>query len=233
MGDSAALSDKQNNHLKVVKSFDDLMGGNTFAMLGEQTILFKNEKGEHVLFKIDPKVKYTANDFLKLPEGAPFELLNGKLINMPSPFDQHQSIAANIHLILGHYIKKNKLGTLRFAPLDVHLDEDNIVQPDLLFIANDRKNIINKWVIGAPDVVIEIFSNSTKKKDKNAKFKLYQKHGVLEYWLVDPEIKSVEIYILKSKKFILKDKYSEGEKLKSDIIKGFEMVTNEIFETEN
>jgi Uma2 family endonuclease len=233
MGDSAALSDKPNNHLKVVKSFDDLMGGNTFAMLGEQTILFKNEKGEHVLFKIDPKVKYTANDFLKLPEGAPFELLNGKLTYMASPKILHQLILGNILSFLFLFVKKNKIGQVISSPMDVHFDKNNIVQPDILFVSNENKKIIQEYVIGAPDVVIEIFSNSTKKKDKNAKFKLYQKHGVLEYWLVDPEIKSVEIYILKSKKFILKDKYSEGEKLKSDIIKGFEMATSEIFETEN
>ena len=163
MGDTAFLGKTYNSHLHVVSNLSDLLNGRMYAMLGDRTIVFENEKGKYVIFTVDPDADYTKEDFMQLPEGAPFELLNGKLTYMPSPFDPHQNAAGNIYLALGLHVKQNKLGVVRFAPLDVHLDRKNIFQPDLLFVSKQRTNIIGKWVFGAPDLTIEIHSKSTKK----------------------------------------------------------------------
>ena len=229
MGSAAVLEHKESNNLQVVKSLDDLLYGKTYSLLSRNRLLFKNEKGEHVIFRIDPEKKYTKKDYMQLPEGAPYELLNGKLTHMPSPFDYHQNVSWNLSLELGIFNKKHKLGIFRAAPYDVHFDKENIAQPDILFISNERKSIIDKYAWAAPDLAVEIHSKSTKKRDKEVKFKLYEKHGVKEYWMVDTDAKTVEVYILKNKKFKLKATYKKGETLKSDILIGFEMKINDVF----
>ncbi len=232
MGHTAFIEKKHDKHLKVVSNLGELLKGKTYAMLGDQTIVYENDKGKYVIFTIDPNAHYTKEDFMQLPEGAPFELLNGKLTFMPSPFDPHQNASSNLHISLGAFIKQHKLGVIRAAPLDVHLDEENIFQPDLFFVAKERTSIIKKWVFGPPDLVVEIHSKSTKKSDLNTKYKQYEKHGVPEYWMVDTESKTVKIYVLKGKKYVLKGEYKEGSKLASNVVNGFEMAIDDIFEVD-
>ncbi len=200
-------------------------------MLSEQVILFENEEGEYVLFTIDPQATYTKEDFMQLPEGAPFELLNGKLNYMASPKTLHQLILGNIFNYLFFFVKQQKLGKVFSSPMDVHFDEENIVQPDILFVSKERNAIIQDWIFGAPDLAVEIFSPSTKRTDQKTKFNLYQKHGVLEYWLVDTKQESVEVHVLENKKYALKGNYKVGDSLKSNVVKGFEMAINDVFET--
>ncbi|MFQ5446523.1 MAG: Uma2 family endonuclease, partial [Saprospiraceae bacterium] len=121
------------SYFKTVDSFDDLLGGKTYTMLGENVMVYKDKKGKYVVFTIDPKATYTVDDFVELPEGAPFELLNGKLIYMSSPKDYHQEVSLNLAAALHYFVKSNKLGVIREAPYDVHLDGKNIFQPDILF----------------------------------------------------------------------------------------------------
>ncbi len=230
MTDTTVLKQKQNRYLQIVHSFDDILKGNTYAMLGEQVMLFENEKGEYVLFTIDPLATYSKKDFMQLPEGAPFELQNGKLIYIASPKTLHQLILGNIFNYLFFFVKQQKLGKVFSSPMDVHFDEKNIVQPDILFVSKERNAIIKDWIFGAPDLAVEIFSPSTKRNDKKNKFNLYQKHGVLEYWLVDTELKTVEVHVLKEKKYALKGIYKAGDSLKSNVVKGFEMAVVELFE---
>lgn len=230
MGSAAIKEKQQDNGLQVVQSLDDLLLGNTYTMLSYDRMLFKNEKGNYVIFRIDAEKEYTKEDYLKLPEGAPYELLNGKLTHMASPFDYHQNISWNLSLLLGNFNKIHKLGILRAAPYDVHFDKKNVIQPDFIFISNERKHIIEKWAMGAPDLVIEIHSKSTKKKDIDSKFKLFEKHGVKEYWMVDTDKKTVNVQILKNKKFHQKAEYKIGEILKSEVLTGLEIPVDEIFE---
>ena len=170
---------------------------------------------------------------MKLPEGAPYELLNGKLKQMASPFTLHQRISILLSTYLFLFVRKNTLGEVLSAPMDVHFDKKNIVQPDVLFISNERKKIIDKWVMGAPDLIIEIHSKSTKTKDKKPKFKLYEKYAVKEYWMVDTDKRTVDVQILVDGKFHQKSEYKKGEILQSDILKGFEISIDEIFEKDN
>jgi len=174
--------------------------------------------------------KYTYEDYSKLPEGAPYQLINGELIMSPSPSTYHQKIAINITVILNKYVEKNKLGALLFSPVDVYFNEYETYQPDIIFISKERKQIIKENRIeGAPDLVIEILSENNAYYDLKHKKNIYEKYGVKEYRIVDPIEKSVEIFENKGKKFVpLESKKEKGE-INSKMFKGLKIDTETIF----
>ena len=162
----------QTSHFKIFETFDDLLEeGKSYVLLNENSLLYQNETGKYVFLTIDPKATYSADDFMKLPEGAPFELLNGKLTNMPPPKSPHQIASGNLFSALHLFVKRNKLGIVLSAPMDVHLDNKNIFQPDILFLSNDRKSLLKDWVYGVPDLTVEIISPGSKSDDLKTKFK--------------------------------------------------------------
>jgi len=137
-----------------------------------------------------------------LPEGTLCELINNQLIMSPSPLDVHQVIAGEIYLELSLYLRKNKIGEIRIAPYDVHFSSENILQPDLLFIENKNLDKIRKnGFYGAPDLIIEILSPSSLKIDYKDKKSVYEKFGVQEYFIVDPESKKVDSFFIKNGKY--------------------------------
>jgi len=155
--------------------------------------------------------KMTAEQFLSGDETSqPRHLIDGDIFEMDSPTPNHQIIAFRIINLLMPLLKT---GDLFFAPLDVQLDDFNVVQPDIFWIAADSKLavITSKRVIGAPDLVIEILSPSTASFDRKRKFKLYETHGVRELWLVDPEAGLVEVWHRVDEKFSRLDVYEAGE----------------------
>src|SRR5690606_8997701 len=142
------------------------------------------------------------------------EYLNGDIIMTPARSPQHQMIAANLMLLLGQYAKQQGLGLVLAAPLDVILArEAQIAQPDLVFISKGRaaKLVGRAAINGAPDLAIEILSPSTVRADRKLKLPLYAKHGVAEYWIVDPEDRSVEIYALDGQSYRVASIYLPGE----------------------
>lgn len=137
-----------------------------------------------------------------LPEGTPVQLIENKLIKSPSPFDVHQKVLIKIVNQIINYIERHHLGEVRIAPYDVYFDSDNIFQPDIIFIANDNlKNIQKNGYHGAPDLVIEILSPSTAQYDLKEKKKVYERNGVKEYWIIDPNYKSAQGFYLKEGKY--------------------------------
>ena len=133
------------------------------------------------------KRDYTYEDYRNLPEGAPYQLIEGELILTPSPMPYHQEISRELGFRLLTFVKKNDLGHVFYAPLDVYFSERDVYQPDILFIEKDRRKIIGKTKIeGSPDIVMEILSPSTAYYDLRKKFRVYAKQGVREYWIVDP-----------------------------------------------
>ncbi|MFN0047991.1 MAG: Uma2 family endonuclease [Cytophagales bacterium] len=133
------------------------------------------------------KEKASVEDYMNLPEGGKYQLIDGEIIEMASPIEKHQDLSGEIFAKLFLHTKKNILGKVFSAPFDVHFDEENIFQPDILFVSNERIEIIKKWIYGAPDVVIEILSPTTAYFDSHRKFHTYEKYGVKEYFLVNPE----------------------------------------------
>jgi Uma2 family endonuclease len=114
--------------------------------------------------------------------------------------------------------------------MDVHLDETNVVQPDLLFVSISRSGILGKHIHGAPDLVVEILSGSTAKKDYEEKMELYGKYDVIEYWIVKPKEESVEVYHNHEQKMQLFVEVGIEDTIKSVAIEGFELEVRRIFE---
>ena len=142
--------------------------------------------------------KWTYNDYLNLEDEKRFEIIGGRLIMMsPAPETNHQLISARLGFSFIRFVEPNGLGYILYAPTDVILDAENVVQPDILFIAKDNKHIIKKrGVFGAPELVVEILSPSTQYKDVFEKKNLYERFRVKEYWMVNPYMKSIEVLSL-------------------------------------
>lgn len=145
---------------------------------------------------------YRAADYWQLPEGEPCELLRGRFVMSPSPIPCHQMISALLSELL---LKASRQGggMSLVAPMDVVLSDDTIPQPDLLYIAKDRREIIKQRVEGPPDLVIEILSPGTERRDRLAKLDLYARYGVSEYWIVDPEAQLIEFLLNEQGRYVV------------------------------
>jgi Uma2 family endonuclease len=142
--------------------------------------------------------------YRSLPEGTMAQLIQNQIIMSPAPLDRHQRISMELSYELIGHVKRRKLGTVRYAPYDVFLDDKNAFQPDILFVSKENMHLIEEdGLYGAPDLVIEILSPSNSTYDLKVKKEVYERYGVKEYWIVDPEDNNVTGYTLKDSKFVL------------------------------
>lgn len=140
--------------------------------------------------------------FKSLPEGTLAQLIKNNLVMTPAPLFRHQDTQRMILESLYAYLSSNPAGKLWVAPLDVYLDEENVFQPDILFIRKENSHIIREdGIYGAPDIIIEILSPSTAHYDLNEKKHIYERSGVQEYHVVDPDNKETKGFFLKSGKY--------------------------------
>lgn len=147
--------------------------------------------------------EFTLEDYYALPEERRVELIDGVLYDMAAPTNIHQLICGEIFMVFRDFIRNSKGSCIpAMAPLDVQLNCDNrtMIQPDVLVIC-DRNKLSNGHVCGAPDLIIEILSPSTRKKDSFLKTMKYSEAGVREYWIVDPEKKRVLVYCFEQDEF--------------------------------
>ncbi len=178
---------------------------------------------------METKIKYNYQDYQQLPEDKRYEIIDGDLFMVHSPNENHQRILANIFYIFSSHIRENGTGIVYCAPFDILLSEEDIVQPDVIFVSNENKEIITKDNIkGAPDLLVEILSPSTSKRDIGIKKKLYARHGVREYWIIDPETETVEILRLYGNEYESK-RYQKRDRLSSIIIKDLDFEAKELF----
>lgn len=148
--------------------------------------------------KIRQSGEYTLDDYYALPDEHRAELIDGVFYDLAAPTSTHQLLGGKIYQVLAEYINRKKGNCIpAYAPLDVQLDCDDrtMVQPDVLVVC-DREKFKRGVVFGAPDLVIEILSKSTGKKDRYLKLMKYANAGVREYWMVDPDCKVVIVYDL-------------------------------------
>jgi Uma2 family endonuclease len=146
----------------------------------------------------DPALKLTYDDFLLFPDdGKRHELIDGEHYVTPSPNVRHQRISGRLYLMIGSWLETHPIGQLFYAPLDVVFTQFDVVEPDLLYMSNERASAVltDKHVTGAPEIVIEIASRGTRKRDESIKKRLYERSGVVEYWVVDPELDVLRVYI--------------------------------------
>lgn len=158
-----------------------------------------------------------------------FEIIEGIRYDfLSSPKYTHQKLLTNLYR--SFYSSCHLEGEILFAPLDVHFDEDNIVQPDLIYIARDHMDIIRDgYIFGVPDLVVEILSDSTAKRDKTIKKRLYEKFGVKEYWVVDPLYRLVEQFVLNNERYVLEEVLTEEDVLTARTISCLTIDLNNIF----
>jgi Uma2 family endonuclease len=150
-----------------------------------------------------PRVSFA--DLERWPEdGRRYELYDGEVYEVPSPLPLHQMAAARLHLALNEYVREHG-GVVLFAPLDIVLTEYDVVQPDLMLFTRERQHLISprKVTRVQPDLAIEILSPSTAGNDRGRKRQLLARHGVREFWLVDPEAMTIEVYGLSGNQFAL------------------------------
>ncbi|HAF70317.1 MAG: hypothetical protein XD60_1491 [Acetothermia bacterium 64_32] len=182
-----------------------------------------------------PQVRFTYEDYKSLPESETkrYELLGGELVLVPSPSTYHQRISRRLEFILQTFVEQRGMWEVFHAPLDVVLGEgedQEVVQPDIFFISVERSHIIAEEEIrGAPDLVIEITSPVTEGRDRHYKKTLYARHGVKEYWIVDPKAKTVEVYTSGEKGFELVKTYKADEVLESPLLPGLSVDLKEVF----
>ena len=143
-----------------------------------------------------PGTKLTYEDLCLFPDdGRRHEIIDGEHYLQKSPNTQHQKISVNISCAIHGYTKTRRLGKVFFARLDVVLSEFDVVEPDIIYVSDARKHIITEVNIqGAPDIVVEILSSSTRICDEIVKLERYDVLGVPEYWVVDPDLEIVKIY---------------------------------------
>ena len=180
-----------------------------------------------------PQGRWTYEDYLRLPDdGRRYEILRGVLYVQAAPAPLHQIVLRRFVRVLLFFLEENPVGELLFAPVDVIFPAGlaTPVQPDLLLIKAERTGIIKDQNIeGAPDLVLEVLSPSTRRLDRKTKFDVYAEAGVHEYWLADPLARTVEVFVLRDGTYVLLGKFERGERLRSEVIPGFEPPLDEIF----
>ena len=174
----------------------------------------------------------TYEDLLLLPEdGLRHEIIDGEHYVNASPATRHQLISYRIVMAIGTYLEEHPLGQLYFAPLDIVFSSHDVVAPDLMFISNERGEIVTaKNIQGSPDLLIEILSESNRKYDEVTKRALYERTAVGEYWIVDPSANSVRVFRSnEAGQYERAAELSRNDVLTSPLFPGFEILLSRIF----
>ena len=161
-----------------------------------------------------------------------YELLKGELVKKSAPSALHQRISRRLSFKIESWIQEKDLGELFYSPIDVFLDDYNAPQPDLIFIKKQRLEIVHldNGIVGVPDLIVEIISPSSIKRDRFDKMNIYQKFKASEYWIVDPANSSIEIYTLQNDELEITDFAAEKGIVQSPALGGLEIEMMNIFE---
>ena len=186
-----------------------------------------------------PNKRYSYADYLTWQDDRRRELLDGRIFElMAAPLRQHQDISINLLRPIANYLDDKKC-KIYSAPFDVRLpnkqkDGDKktytVVQPDLVVVC-DLSKLDRRGCVGAPDLIVEITSPSTIHRDLQDKFKLYQKSGVREYWIVQPEDQSLTVFLLKKKRYKLVGIYASNSRVKVSIFEDLSIDLAQVFKT--
>lgn len=173
---------------------------------------------------------WTYEDYLKLEDDKRYEIIEGELIEMPTPSVTHQRLVKRLLKLLDVFVERRSLGEVFVSPVDVILSNTNVVQPDLAFVSKERSEIVqDRGLFGAPDLVVEVISPSTLKKDTEDKKRIYARFGVKELWFVFPGERAVEVFSLKGDEYEVCSFGYENAKIKSYLLKDFELNLEELF----
>jgi len=163
---------------------------------------------------------WTYDEYAALPDdGQRYEIVNGVLVMAPAPSPEHQAIVLEIASYLRIHIKLASLGRVFPAPIDVDLGQKNVFQPDVVVVLNTHLDrIAAKKIVGAPDLVVEVVSPGSGVMDRIAKYAVYARAGIPEYWIVKPERQTVEVFVLEDGEYRLLGIFGGQQTLPSQVV---------------
>jgi Uma2 family endonuclease len=182
------------------------------------------------------RAKLTYDDFVHFPEdGLRHELIDGAHCVTPAPLTRHQEISMQLSLLIATWLDAHPIGHLFHAPTDIVLSRHDVVEPDLLYVSAARAHEVlePKHLIGAPELVVEITSPGTRRQDEGSKHRLYERTGVMEYWIVDPDSATVRVWRSTGGRFGAPIDLSRaaGDVLRTPLLGGLELPLDRIFKS--
>ena len=186
------------------------------------------------LAKAKLRAKLTGADYMKLTppshRGVRYQLIEGELVKMAGPNDPHQVFIGNLYIEATIQARELGIGETRISPYDAAIDEFNTFQPDMLFVSNERRHIFDgHGVTGAPDLVVEVHSESTRQRDLNVNLPVYARNGVREAWMADLRAETVSKYVGDGRTMTLAQVYAANEVLTSEVMPGVAINLGPIF----
>jgi len=183
-----------------------------------------------------PGVKLTYDDFVQFPDdGLRHELIDGEHYVTPSPNTKHQRVSINLTVLIGGWLERNPIGQVFHAPFDVVFSKYDVVEPDLLYLSNERASdaLTPLHVRGVPELVIEIGSPGTRKRDETIKRRLYERAGVTDYWVVDPQIDTIRVYRREGNGFarVVELSAESSDVLTTTLLPGLEIPLSRVFKS--
>ena len=137
--------------------------------------------------------------------GYQYEILDGELVVTPAPFPWHQFVLLELYDVVKAHVRAKNLGFVLLSPTDLHLSKTDVLQPDMLFVSSARERFIEeKFVSGPPDLVVEVLSKGTTRRDRVTKREIYERFAVPNYWIVDPFSEKVEELVRRGKRLVLR-----------------------------
>jgi Uma2 family endonuclease len=178
------------------------------------------------------RLPFTYRELVLMPEdGKRHELIDGDLFVTPAPATFHQTVSRRLQHALMTALEDKGLASVFDAPVDVIFDDTNVVEPDLVIVGASRKHIITERALeGVPDVVVEILSPSTRERDQHWKARLYERFGVPEYWIVDPDMGQLEAHAMLDGRYGLRARYDRGSTLECPLFPGLAVGLMGVFE---
>jgi Uma2 family endonuclease len=174
--------------------------------------------------------RYTYEDYARLPDDRRYEVIDGELFVTPAPTPFHQIVALRILRALEALVEREARGIVLVAPCDVVLSRFDVLQPDIFFISSARLGVIGeKYVSDAPDLIVEVLSPGTRKRDRTLKANRYARFGVREMWIADPDRKTIEVHVNEAETFRRQATYAAKDTLVSPLLPGLEIPLERVF----
>ena len=180
-----------------------------------------------------PQARLTVQDYLAIPEDDEnrYELIDGELYMAPAPTWEHQESIGNLYSALRDFVRANGLGRVVASPIDVYLSDEDVFQPDIVFVSTDRLDIIHSsGVHSAPDLVIEMLSPGTEQRDLTIKRERYEMLDVKEYWLANPVAKTISVLRLRDGAFEHIGVFTEGMTVETPLLPGLRVDVSSVFD---
>ena len=179
---------------------------------------------------VPESLRFTYEDYARLPDDRRYEVIDGELFLTPAPTPYHQLVKQRIEQFLLKHVESRGLGQVLDAPCDVVLSRFDVLQPDIFFVSSGRLAVIGeKYISDAPDLVVEVLSPGTRKRDRVFKSKRYARFGVREMWIADSEKKTIEVFVNVKEAFRRESLYTGENALQSPLLPGLQIPLARVF----